>query len=119
MLGGEFPMELSTLPPSIFPDFKKIIERAIAPRSKRYSKAFEMLEDIQEVGAKIIAPTIQSVAQAGEERILLAVTDAAWAVIQPAIAAMKVTGTRCTVAELIQRVSWHVPALTILAYGLL
>jgi serine/threonine protein kinase/class 3 adenylate cyclase len=116
MLGGEFPMELSTLPPSIFPDFKKIIERAIAPRSKRYSRAFEMLEDIQDIGAKIIAPTIQSVAQAGEERILLAVTDAAWAMIEPSFAAMKVAGTRCTVADLIKRVHWHVPAVTILDY---
>jgi serine/threonine-protein kinase len=35
MLGGEFPMDLGTLPPSTFPDFKKIIERATAPRNKR------------------------------------------------------------------------------------
>src|SRR5207253_4729788 len=73
MLGGEFPMDLSTLSPSIFPDFKKIIERATAPRQKRYSEASEMLEQIQELDKKVIAPTIQSVAQAGEERILLAV----------------------------------------------
>src|SRR5439155_12888118 len=99
MLGGEFPMDLNTLAPSIFPDFKKIIERAIAPRQKRYSKASEMLEDVQEVGSKIIAPTIQSMAQAGEERILLAVTDASWAILEPAFAQMKVTSTRCTVID--------------------
>src|SRR5207244_5443387 len=104
MLGGEFPMDLNTLAPSIFPDFKKIIERAIAPRQKRYSKASEMLEDVQEVGSKIIAPTIQSMAQAGEERILLAVTDAAWTMLETPFSSMKVTSTRCGVPELIKRV---------------
>jgi serine/threonine protein kinase len=116
MLGGEFPMELSTLPPSIFPDFKKIIERATAPRQKRYSKASEMLEDIQEIGSKIIGPTVQSVAQAGEERILFAVTDATWAMLEAPFASMKVATTRCTVTDLIKRVHWHVPAVTILDY---
>jgi class 3 adenylate cyclase len=116
MLGGEFPMELSTLPPSTFPDFKKIIERAAAPRQKRYSRASDMLGDIQEIGSKIIAPTIQSVAQAGEERILLAVTDATWAMLETPFASMKVASTRCAVSDLIKRVHWHVPAVTILDY---
>src|SRR5438132_5782051 len=113
VLGGEFPMDLSTLPPSIFPDFKKIIERAIAVRNKRYSQADEMLEDIQKIGSKIIAPTIQSIAQAGEERILLAVTDAAWAMLERPLASMKVVSTRCAIIDLIKRVHWHVPAVPI------
>lgn len=116
MLGGEFPMELITLPPSMSADFKKVIERATAPRAKRYSQASEMLEDIQEIGSKIIAPTIQSVAQAGEERILLAVTDAAWAMLERPLASMKVVSTRCAITDLIKRVHWHVPAVTILDY---
>jgi class 3 adenylate cyclase len=116
MLGGEFPMDLNTLSPSVFPEFKKIIERAIAPRQKRYSQAGEMLEHIKQVGSKIIAPTIQSMAQAGEERILLAVTDAAWALLEPAFGSMKVATTRCNVTDLIKRVHWHVPAVTILDY---
>src|SRR5207248_6427860 len=107
MLGGEFPMELSTLPPSMSPGFKKVIERATASRSRRYSQASEMLEDIQEIGSKIIAPTIQSVAQAGEERILLAVTDEAWAVLERHFALMKVVSTRCAITDLIKRVHWH------------
>lgn len=115
MLGGEFPMNMNSLPPSIFPDFKKIIERAIAPRQKRYSKASDMLQDIQQVGSKVIAPTIQSMAQA-EERILLAVTDVAWAVLEGPFASMKVVSTRCAVNDLIKRVHWHVPAVTILDY---
>jgi class 3 adenylate cyclase len=117
MLGGEFPMELSTLPPLIYPDFKKIVERATAPRPKRYSKASDMLEDIQELGSKVIAPTIQSVAQAGEERILLAATEAAWAMLETAFASMKVAVMRCAVADLIKGVHWHVPAVTILDYA--
>jgi class 3 adenylate cyclase len=116
MLGGEFPMDLNTLAPSIFPDFKKIIERAIAPRQKRYSKASEMLHDVQQVGSKVIAPTIQSMAQAGEERILVSVTDATWQVLETPFASMKVTATRCTINDLIKRVHWHVPAVTILDY---
>jgi serine/threonine protein kinase/class 3 adenylate cyclase len=116
MLGGEFPMDLSTLPPSIFPDFKKIIERATATRPKRYTKASEMLEEVQQVGSKVIAPTIQSVAQAGEERILLAVTDETWNKLEADVTSMKVAGMRCTVAGLIKRVHWHVPAVTILDY---
>jgi serine/threonine protein kinase/class 3 adenylate cyclase len=116
MLGGEFPMDLSTLSPSVFPDFKKIIERATAVRSKRYTQAQQMLADIQAVGGKIIAPTIQSVAQAGEERILLSVTDATWAMLEPHFSSIKVVSMRCVVTDLIKRVHWHVPAVTILDY---
>jgi serine/threonine protein kinase/class 3 adenylate cyclase len=116
MLGGEFPMDLSTLQPSVFPDFKKIIERAIAPRSKRYGQAGEMLEDIQRIGAKVIAPTIQSVAQAGEERILVCATDFVWSLIETPFTSAKLATMRCTVPDLIKRVHWHVPAVTILDY---
>ena len=116
MLGGEFPMDLNTLPPSTFPDFRKIIERATAVRAKRYTQANEMLEDIQRIGAKIIAPTIQSMAQAGEERILLAVADPTSKLIEAPFSTMKVEGMRCTVPDLIKRVHWHVPAVTILDY---
>jgi serine/threonine protein kinase/class 3 adenylate cyclase len=116
MLGGEFPMDLNTLAPSIFPDFKKIIERAVAPRQKRYSKASEMLEEIRQVGSKIIAPTIQSMAQAGEERILVAVMDTTWQILEAPFSLMKVVCTRSTVTDLIKRVHWHVPAVTILDY---
>jgi class 3 adenylate cyclase len=116
MLGGEFPMDLNTLPPSTFPDFRKIIERATAPRPRRYGKAVEMLEDIQRVGSRIIAPTIQSMAQAGEERILLAVTDAAWSTLEAPVASMRLASMRCTVPDLIKRVHWHAPAVTIIDY---
>src|SRR5947207_156330 len=116
MLGGEFPMELSILPPSIFPDFKKIIERATAVRSKRYTQAQQMLADIQAIGARIIGPTIQSVAQAGEERILLGVTDITWGMLEPHFTSMKLASMRCAVTDLIKRVHWHVPAVTILDY---
>ena len=116
MLGGEFPMDLSTLSPSVFPDFKKIIERATAVRSKRYTQAQQMLADIQAIGAKIIGPTIQSVAQAGEERILLGVTDITWGMLEPHFTSMKLASMRCAVTDLIKRVHWHVPAVTILDY---
>jgi class 3 adenylate cyclase len=116
MLGGEFPMDLSTLPPSTFPDFKKIIERATAVRSKRYSQAAEMLQDIQRIGSRIIAPTIQSMAQAGEERILLAVTDSAWNTLEGPFSSMKLASMRCSVPDLIKRVHWHAPAVTIIDY---
>jgi serine/threonine protein kinase len=116
MLGGEFPMDLSTLPPSTFPDFKKIIERATAVRSKRYSQAAEMLQDIQRIGSRIIAPTIQSMAQAGEERILLAVTDSAWNTLEVPFSSMKLASMRCSVPDLIKRVHWHAPAVTIIDY---
>jgi len=116
MLGGEFPMDLSTLSPSVFPDFKKIIERATAVRSKRYTQAQQMLADIQAIGSKIIAPTIQSIAQAGEERILLAVTDMTWGMLEPHFSSMKLASMRCAVTDLIKRVHWHVPAVTILDY---
>ncbi len=116
MLGGEFPLDLNTLPPSVFPEFKKIIERAIAVRPKRYSRATEMLDDIQRIGAKIIAPTIQSVAQAGEERVLAAVTDSTWKTLEPAWSTMKVAVMRSTIPDLIKRVHWHAPAVTILDY---
>ncbi len=116
MLGGEFPMDLSTLSPSVFPDFKKIIERATAVRSKRYTQAQQMLADIQAIGSKIIAPTIQSVAQAGEERILLAVTDITWGMLDPHFSSLKLASMRCGVTDLIKRVHWHVPAVTILDY---
>src|SRR3989441_3922876 len=114
MLGGEFPLDLSTLSPSVFPDFKRIIERATAVRSKRYTQAQQMLDDIQETGSKSIAPYNQSVAQAGEERILLCVTDSVWAMLEAPFAAMKLASMRCTVTDLIKRVHWHVPAVTIL-----
>ncbi len=116
MLGGEFPMDLNTLPPSIFPEFKKIIERATAVRSKRYSKAGEMLDDIQKLGAKVIGPTIQSVAQAGDERILLAAGDTVCDLLEPPFAAMKLTSMRCSIPDLIKRVHWHVPAVTVIDY---
>lgn len=116
MLGGEFPMDPGTLSPSVFPDFRKIIERATAQRGKRYSQAAEMMEDIQKIGAKVIAPTIQSVAQAGEERILVSVTDAVWSLIEAPLTSAKLAMMRCSVADLIKRVHWHVPAVTILDY---
>jgi len=75
-----------------------------------------MLEDIQKIGSKIIAPTIQSVAQAGEERVLVCVTDSAWPLLEGPFATMKVTVNRCSVNDLIKRVHWHVPAVTILDY---
>src|SRR5207253_7992163 len=88
------PMDLNTLSPSVFPDFKKIIERSTAVRSKRYTQAQQMLADIQAIGSKIIAPTIQSVAQAGEERILLAVTDITWGMLEPHFSSMKLASMR-------------------------
>src|SRR5438067_8597339 len=100
----------------VCPNYKKIIEISTAVRSKRYTQAQQMLADIQAIGSKIIAPTIQSVAQAGEERILLAVTDITWGMLEPHFSSMKLASMRCGVADLIKRVHWHVPAVTILDY---
>lgn len=119
MLGGQFPLDVATLPPSTFPDFKKVVERATAPRSKRYSRAGEMLADIEKAGSKIIAPTIQNIALAGEERILLAVTEESRKLIEPALAAMKVLTMHCAAADIINRVHWHAPAVTILDFDTL
>jgi class 3 adenylate cyclase len=116
MLGGEFPMDLSTLPPSTFPEMKKIVERATAVRAKRYGQADEMRQDVQKIGSKIIAPTIQSVAQAGEERILVTALDSTWALLEAPFTAMKLATMRCTVPDMIKRVHWHVPAVTIMDY---
>ena len=115
MLGGEFPLDMNTLPPSTFPELIKIIERATAPRSKRYSRAEEMLEDIRKLGAKIIAPTIQSIAQAGDERILFAVTDSTWTAIEEQLKTLK-SVVRCSIADLVKKVHWYVPSVTVLDY---
>lgn len=116
MLGGEFPLDLSTLPTSTYPDFKKVIERSTAARAKRYATAEEMLEDIRRIGAKIIAPTIQSIAQAGEERILVCVTDGAWQMLEAPLKALQTMLVQARVAELIKRVHWNVPAVTVLDF---
>jgi serine/threonine protein kinase len=117
MLGGEFPLNVDLLPPSTFPELKKIVERAIAPRQKRYSRAEDMLEDIQKVRVKIIGPTIQSVAQTGEERVLMAVTESSWKLLDAPFAAAKLTAILCNVQDLIKRVHWHVPAVTVLDFS--
>jgi hypothetical protein len=116
MLGGEFPVDLNTLPPSTFPEFKKIIERATAVRSKRYSRAEEMLEDIRRLGAKIIAPTIQSIAQSGDDRVLFAVTDGTWTAIEAPLKTVK-GAVRCSMADIVKKVHWYVPSVTVLDYS--
>ncbi len=59
MLGGEFPVDMQTLPPYTHPDFVKIIGRSIADRSRRYSKPEDMLEDLRSMGSKVLGSTIQ------------------------------------------------------------
>ena len=119
MLGGEFPVDLRTLPPYTHPEFIKIIDRAIADRSKRYSAPEEMLGDIRSMGAKVLGSTIQSVAQSGEERVLVAAEDSSWAILEPALKARKVDPTRCTLDDLLKSVHWHIPAVTVLDFTLL
>jgi hypothetical protein len=75
-----------------------------------------MLDDIRRIGAKIIAPTIQSIAQSGEERIVAAVTDDAWKLLEPAFGSMKIMAVQCKITELIKRVHWNVPAVTVLDF---
>lgn len=116
ILGGEFPLDVSVLPPSTFPEFKKIIERAIAPPQKRYSQAEEMMEDIEKLRVKIIGPTIQNMAQTGEERVLLAITEDSWKVLEAPLTSTKVVSIRCNAHETIKRVHWNVPAVTVLDY---
>ena len=119
MLGGEFPVDLRTLPPYTHPDFVRIIDRAIADRSKRYSVPEEMLGDIRSMGAKVLGSTIQSVAQSGEERVLVASEDSSWAIIEPALKARKVDPTRCKLDDLLKSVHWHIPSVTVLDFTLL
>ena len=119
MLGGEFPVDLRTLPPYTHPEFIKIIDRAIADRSKRYSAPEEMLGDIRSMGAKVLGSTIQSVAQSGEERVLVASEDSSWAILEPVLKARKVDPTRCTLDDLLKSVHWHIPAVTVLDFTLL
>jgi serine/threonine protein kinase len=115
MLGGEFPLDVNTLPPSTFPELVKIIERATAPRTKRYSRAGEMLDDIRKIGSKIIAPTIQSIARTGDERILFAVSDPTWKLLDEALKALKST-LRCNIADVVKKVHWYVPSVTVVDY---
>jgi serine/threonine protein kinase/class 3 adenylate cyclase len=116
MLGGEFPMNVDMLPPSTFPEFKKIVERAIAPRQKRYASAEEMLVDLEKLRGKVIGPTIQSVAQTGEERVLMAVTESTWTPLEAPFGAAKLMTVRCDAKDLIKKVHWHVPAVTVLDF---
>ncbi len=119
MLGGEFPVDLRTLPPYTHPDFVKIVGRAIADRSKRYSAPEEMLGDLRSMGAKVLGSTIQSIAQSGEERVLVAVEDPSWAILEPALKARKVDPLRCKLDDLLKSVHWHIPAVTVLDFTLL
>ena len=119
MLGGDFPVDLATLPPYTHPDFVKIIDRAIADRSKRYSVPEEMLGDLRSMGSKILASTIQSIAQAGEERVLVASEDSGWAMLEPALKARKLEATRCKMDDLLKSIHWNVPAVTVLDFALL
>lgn len=115
MLGGEFPLDVNTLPPSTFPELVKIIERATASRAKRYSRAEEMLEDIRKIGSKIIAPTIQSIAQTGDERILFAVSDPTWWLLEEPLKGLK-SAVRCKIADVVKKVHWYVPSVTVIDY---
>ena len=119
MLGGEFPVDLKTLPPFTHPDFVKIIARAIADRSKRYATPDEMLEELHGMSSKVLESTIATIAQAGEERILVAAEDSSWSRLQPILEADNVTVMRCRLDELLKQVHWQVPAVSILDFTLL
>ena len=75
-----------------------------------------MLEDIRKLGAKIIAPTIQSIAQSGDERILFAVTDSTWKTIEEPLKTLKGV-VRCSIVDLVKKVHWYVPSVTVLDYS--
>ena len=119
MLGGEFPVDMQTLPPYTHPDFVKIMGRSIADRSKRYSTPDEMLEDLRSMGSKVLGSTIQSVAQSGEERVLVAAEDSSWAILEPALAERKLNTMRCGLNELLKQIHWNIPAVTVLDFTLL
>ena len=119
MLGGEFPVDLKTLPPYTDPNFVKIIARAIADRSKRYSSPEEMLEELRGMGSRVLESTMQIIAQSGEERILVAAEDAAWETLQTMLEANNITAMRCRLDELLKQVHWQVPSVTILDFTML
>ena len=119
MLGGEFPVDLMTLPPYTDPGFVKIIARAIADRSKRYSSPEEMLEELRGMGSKVLESTMQIIAQSGEERILVAAEDASWETLKTMLEASSITAMRCPLDELLKQVHWQVPSVTILDFTLL
>src|SRR5262249_12153547 len=114
-LGGEFPLDVNTLPPSTFPEPVQIIERATAPRSRRYSRAEEMFADIRKIGAQIIATTIQRIAQTGDEGILSAVSDATSKMLEEPLKSLKST-VRCKITDLVKKVHWYVPSVTVIDY---
>ena len=119
MLGGEFPVDLETLPPYTQPGFVKIIARAITDRSKRYSSPDEMLEELRGMSPKVLESTMQLIAQSGEERILVVAEDSSWSTLQAMLEADKLIAIRCHLDELLKQVHWHIPAVTILDFGLL
>ena len=119
MLGGEFPVDMETLPPYTHPDFVKIIARAIAERPKRYSTPEDMLGDLHGMASKVLSSTIESIAQSGEERVLVAVEDSSWSIMEPALEARKFINIRCGLDNILKYVHWHIPAVTVLDAALL